>query len=153
MVFSLAFHFVHDGAQAEEVAQEVFLELFRVLPTLESGAHATNWLRRVTTHRCIDHLRREKQQPRIALEDVAEPACLPQAETIGGDTFLMERLRKLVSTLPEKAREVVILRYQEDLTPSEISAVLGMPVNSVKSHLHRSLTVLKEKLERLRVEL
>jgi RNA polymerase sigma-70 factor, ECF subfamily len=60
-------------------------------------------------------------------------------------------LRKLTAALPEKPRMVVLLRFQEDLDPSEIARVLDMPINTVKSHLQRSLAVLKEKLERTRV--
>jgi RNA polymerase sigma-70 factor (ECF subfamily) len=58
----------------------------------------------------------------------------------------------MVTSLPEKARMVVVLRYQEDLTPTEIAEILEMPVNSVKSHLRRSLALLREKMgSRLRV--
>ena len=64
------------------------------------------------------------------------------------DLFLSEMLRRVVDTLPEKARMVVILRYQEDLDPSEIARVLEMPLNTVKSHLRRSLSVLRDKLSR-----
>jgi len=52
----------------------------------------------------------------------------------------------MVISLPEKARMVVVLRYQEDLTPTEIAEILEMPVNSVKSHLRRSLALLREKM-------
>jgi len=52
----------------------------------------------------------------------------------------------MVTSLPEKARIVVVLRYQEDLTPTEIAEILEMPVNSVKSHLRRSLALLREKM-------
>jgi RNA polymerase sigma-70 factor (ECF subfamily) len=62
--------------------------------------------------------------------------------------MLSETLRRVVNTLPEKARMVVILRYQEDLDPAEIAKVLDMPVNTVKSHLRRSLGMLREKLSR-----
>ena len=62
--------------------------------------------------------------------------------------MLSETLRRLVETLPEKARMVVILRYQEDLEPAEISKMLDMPVNTVKSHLRRSLALLRDKLSR-----
>jgi RNA polymerase sigma-70 factor (ECF subfamily) len=149
MVFSLAWHFLRDDATAEELAQEVFLELHRALPALDSAAHATNWLRRVTTHRCIDQSRRDRNRPRIALEDVAEPAA-PASES---DPFLAERLRRLTQSLPEKARAVLLLRYQEDMEPSEIADMLSMPLNTVKSHLTRSLAMLRGKLERARVSL
>jgi RNA polymerase sigma-70 factor (ECF subfamily) len=54
----------------------------------------------------------------------------------------------VVDTLPEKARMVVILRYQEDLDPMEIAKVMDMPLNTVKSHLRRSLSMLRDKLSR-----
>jgi RNA polymerase sigma-70 factor (ECF subfamily) len=62
--------------------------------------------------------------------------------------MLSATVRRAVASLPEKPRMVVILRYEEDLDPSEIAAVLGMPVNTVKSHLRRSLAMLREKLSR-----
>jgi RNA polymerase sigma-70 factor (ECF subfamily) len=62
--------------------------------------------------------------------------------------MLAETLRRVVDTLPEKPRLVVLLRYQEDLEPAEIAEVLDMPVNTVKSHLRRSLALLREKLTR-----
>lgn len=144
LVFGLAVNFLRDRAIAEELAQEVFLELHRALPGLESEAHITNWLRRVTTHRCIDCARKIKSRPQVALDSIEEPSRPPER----GDPFLQERLRRLTATLPETARAVLLLRFQEGLEPSEISAMLSMPVNTVKSHLQRALTTLREKLER-----
>jgi RNA polymerase sigma-70 factor (ECF subfamily) len=98
----------------------------------------------VTSHRCIDQARRQKVRPQISLEDVPEPVAKPTEN----DLFLSEMLRRVVDTLPEKARMVVILRYQEDLDPAEIAKVLDMPLNTVKSHLRRSLSILRDKLSR-----
>jgi RNA polymerase sigma-70 factor (ECF subfamily) len=61
---------------------------------------------------------------------------------------LSRRLRQLIATLPENPRMVMVLRYQEDLMPEEIAALLEMPVRTVKSHLQRSLAILREKIER-----
>ena len=148
MVYSLAWNYLHDQALAEELAQEVFLELHRSLASLESAEHVMNWLRRVTVHRCIDQARRDRNRPRLALDDIAEPAV---AAAQDGDYFLSDRLRKLTASLPEKARCVLVLRYQEDMEPTEIARTLDMPVNTVKSHLQRSLGMLRAKLERMRV--
>ncbi|HEX7419322.1 MAG TPA: sigma-70 family RNA polymerase sigma factor, partial [Thermoanaerobaculia bacterium] len=60
MVFSLAYHFFNDRSRAEEIAQDVFLQLYRKLDDIESPSHLTHWLRQVTTRRCIDGLRRTK---------------------------------------------------------------------------------------------
>jgi RNA polymerase sigma-70 factor (ECF subfamily) len=142
MVFSLALRFLRDREGAEELAQDVFLQLYRQLSRIENPAHATWWLRRATCHRSIDEMRKRKLRPRIGLEDIPEP---PDRHA-QPDLMLRERIRKLVETLPEKARMVVLLRYQEDLDPAEISEMLEMPISTVKSHLHRSLTMLRGKL-------
>jgi RNA polymerase sigma-70 factor (ECF subfamily) len=106
--------------------------------------HATWWLRRAISHRCIDEARKRRLRPRIGLEAVPEPA----AENRIGDPLLNERLRVLVEGLPANARMVVLLRYQEDLDPTEIAEMLDMPISTVKSHLHRSLAALRERLNK-----
>jgi RNA polymerase sigma-70 factor (ECF subfamily) len=142
LVFSLAVRFLRDREGAEELAQDVFLQLYKQIRQIESPAHAASWLRRAICHRCIDEARKRRLRPRIALEDVPEPA----SESRNADPFLNERLRRLVGDLPESARMVVLLRYQEDLDPSDIAGMLNMPISTVKSHLHRSLAVLRGRL-------
>jgi RNA polymerase sigma-70 factor (ECF subfamily) len=142
MVYSLALRFLGNRALAEELAQEVFLQLYRQWARIESPAHATAWLRRTTCHRCIDEVRKRRLRPRLGLDDIPEPRDAGTQP----DTMLQDRIRRLVEKLPEKARIVVLLRYQEDMDPSEISDLLDMPVSTVKSHLHRSLALLRERL-------
>ena len=144
MVFSLAYHYLHDRALAEEVAQDVFLQLHRSLGSLASPAHVANWLRKVAAHRSIDAARKRKLRPQVSLDDAPELA-VPAAP---GDPVLWRKLRQLVASLPEKARMVVVLRYQEDLGPDEIARVMGIPCGTVKSQLQRALATLREKAER-----
>jgi RNA polymerase sigma-70 factor, ECF subfamily len=144
MVFSLAYHFLHDRETAEEVAQEVFLSLHRNLARIQSAEHAGFWLRKVVVQRAIDEGRRRKRRPVVALDAVAEPSV----SAAPADPLLSEVLRRLVATLAEAPRAVMILRYQEDLDPAEIADILEMPLGTVKSHLQRSLSLLREKLER-----
>jgi RNA polymerase sigma-70 factor (ECF subfamily) len=144
MVFSIAYHFLQDRSAAEELAQDVFLQLYRHLDGLQSADHVTFWLRRVTAHRCIDH-RRRRRLPVVSLHHIAEPA----AASSTGDLLLARRLRELVGRLPEHARIAVVLRYQEDLTPDEIARVLDRPVATVKSQLQRALKTLREKVLRV----
>jgi len=142
MVFSIACHFLNDRAAAEDIAQDVFLQLFRTLSRLESEAHVKAWLCKVTGHRCIDCLRRRRDD--LALDEIPEPASADQL----GDPVLAGRLRRLVASLPPRARLVVVLRYQEDFDPEEIARMLGWRLNAVKSLLQRSLKMLNEKLKR-----
>jgi RNA polymerase sigma-70 factor (ECF subfamily) len=141
MVFSLAYHFAGNAATAEDLAQEVFFQLSRGLGRIESPAHLAFWLRRVTTNRCIDWFRRTP-----ALEHSID--TVPERAAAGGfkDVLLESRLRTLIGELPANARAVMILRYQEDLDPSEIAATLDMPLNTVKSHLRRSIDSMRARL-------
>jgi RNA polymerase sigma-70 factor, ECF subfamily len=142
MVYSIAYHFLHESWQAEELAQDVFLQLFQNLKKIESSAHLTFWLRRVTSHRCIDWNRRQSLRPRVSLEELPEPV----APAVRTDPLLARRLRQLVSDLPEKSRLIIALRYQEGLQLAEIAEILGIPLNTVKSQLQRSLAKLEEQL-------
>ena len=148
MVFSIALHFLRDRSAAEELAQEVFLHLHRNLRTIESSAHLVYWLRKVTAHRCIDQARRLKLRPRISLTEYLERAPEPAADERPADPLLTGLLRRLIASLPVRSRMIVILRFQEDLDPAQIADVLGIPLGTVKSNLHRSLAVLRGKLER-----
>jgi RNA polymerase sigma-70 factor (ECF subfamily) len=143
MVFSIALHFLRDRSAAEEVAQDVFLQLHRHFETIET-ARVVFWLRKVTSHRAIDYIRRRKLRATVALENLPEPSSPGEQP----DLMLQRRLRTLVASLPEKPRLVMVLRYQEDMMPEEIAAALDMPVRTVKSHLHRSLEMLREKIGR-----
>ena len=143
MVFRIALHFLADRPAAEELAQDVFLQLHANLPTLKSEEHVRHWLRKVTAHRCIDYKRRWTM-PHVSLEEVGEPSV----PTRTGDPFLARKLRQVIASLPEKPRLVMILRYQEDMGPDEIAETLSMPVATVKSHLQRTLALLREKVSR-----
>jgi len=144
MVFSLALRFLGDHAIAEEVAQDVFLELYRSGDRLESEDHIRFWLRRTAKHRAIDALRRKSNRPEADADE-----WLEQDHTVAHAPALHvsteARLESLLRTLPDGLRAAIILRYQEDMLPDEIAAVLGQSAASVKSQLHRGLTLLRRK--------
>jgi RNA polymerase sigma-70 factor (ECF subfamily) len=79
MVFSLARHFLRDRSLAEELAQEVFLDLYRHLAAIKSPAHLKLWLRKVTSHRCIDQTRRQQARPQVSLDELPEPVAARSA--------------------------------------------------------------------------
>jgi RNA polymerase sigma-70 factor (ECF subfamily) len=141
-VFSIALRFTGRRTEAEELAQDVFVQLHGALAQIESPAHLTHWLLRAITHRCIDRQRRERRRPHLvpieSMHDVAD-AALPD----GGDPLIGARLRRLLFDLAPDARAVMLLRFQEDLDPADIAATLRMSVNTVKSHLRRSLDTLR----------
>jgi RNA polymerase sigma-70 factor (ECF subfamily) len=144
MVFSLALRMTGDRGLAEEIAQDVFMELDRNIGRMESADHACFWLRRVAMSRSADAMRRRKVRGMdlwVEMEDVhgvqAEERSSP----------LNTRLEALLSTLPEQQRAALVLRYQEDLLPDEIAATLQSPVATVKSNLQRGLKLLRAKAQ------
>jgi RNA polymerase sigma-70 factor, ECF subfamily len=150
MVFSIAYHFLRDRSMAEDLAQDVFLHLHKNLRAIQSPAHLLYWLRKVTGHRCIDQARRQKLRPRISLTEYLERAPEPSASFQMADPLLAGVLRRMIARLPERSRMIVILRFQEDMEPAEIAGMLDIPLGTVKSNLHRSLALLRGKLERER---
>jgi RNA polymerase sigma-70 factor (ECF subfamily) len=144
MVFSIALRIAGDYATAEEVAQDVFLELHRSRERLAGEDHVRFWLRRVATHRSIDALRRMAVRPEAAAEEWIEELH-PGEQPSAGSVSLQARLETLLRGLPEPMRVAVLLRYQEEMAPDEIAAVLGKSVAAVKSHLHHGLTLLRRK--------
>jgi RNA polymerase sigma-70 factor, ECF subfamily len=149
MVFSIALRILGDRSAAEEAAQDVFIELHAKLGALASDEHVLYWLRRVTVHRSIDLVRRRQRRPEVAM-DWNELPDLPDLSSASTqpDPLLSRRLQQLVSSLPAVARTILVLRYQEDMSPEEISGTLDMPVATVKSHLQRTLRLLREKSTR-----
>jgi RNA polymerase sigma-70 factor, ECF subfamily len=145
MVYSIAYHFFHDQAAAEDVAQEVFLRLFQNLREIQSAPHLIQWLRQVTSRRCIDVARRGPDRAPLSLEESPEPVAA-DCET---DPLLSRKLQRVVAALPEDARIVIILRYQEEMALEDIAATLQIPVNTVKSRLQRSLEQLRARLEKV----
>ena len=141
MVYSIAYNYFHNAATAEEIAQDVFLRLYESHLTVQFGSHCTAWLRRSTVHRCIDTLRRASFRNEISVDVLPEiPVDAPEV-----DPLLQERLKRLVASLPETPRSVLILRFGEDMDADEIGQILQMPVRTVWSHLQRATALLREK--------
>ena len=147
MVFSIALRILSDRFLAEETAQDVFVELHGKLGELEGDEHVIHWLRRVTVHRSIDRLRQRERRR----EEVTDPGELPElaVEAAPGDPLLSRQIRLLVGSLPVMQRTVIALRYQEEMSVEEIGEALGMPAATVKSHLRRTLQLLREKMVRV----
>ncbi len=142
-VFTLALRFTGNRADAEELAQDTFLQLHGALSQISSPLHLRHWLLRTVSHRSLNRLRQRGRRPRLvsidsATEAAAAPAAAPEA-----DHLASSRLHGLLLQLAPEARAVMLLRLQEDLDPSDIANVLAMPLNTVKSHLRRSLEWLR----------
>jgi len=141
-VFSIGWRMLNRRDAAEDLAQDVFLQLYRKLDHIESLEHLGFWLRRVAANLAIDWLRRLPHTATQPIEE-GEQVAAPQKD----DDMLMSReLERLLGELTPSARAVMLLRYQEDLDVAEVGAALDMPVNTVKSHIKRSLTQLRSRM-------
>jgi len=148
MVFSLALRMTGDRGLAEELAQDVLLELDRNLTRnmgkIKSADHARFWLRQVTLHRAADALRRKRANAASLGTDVwVELEERHGIMEMDSESPLGVRIEELLSTLPESQRAALVLRYQEDLSPEEIAVTMKSPVATVKSQLQRGLKLLR----------
>lgn len=124
-----------DRAEAEDVAQETMLRLWRVAPTWRQGeTKVTTWAYRVATNLCIDRQRSRRRKAQVALDDAPEPADVGQgADGRMQDTQRMAALEAALATLPDRQRQAVVLRHLEGLTNPEIATVLEIGVEAVES--------------------
>lgn len=143
MVFGIAFNMVQDRAAAEDISQDVFLQLYQNLDKLESGAHLLFWLRRVVGHRSLDQARRVIRWPWSGWWQDRQSHPGHESQLLADSQF-----RQLLQRLPAQQKLVMTLRYQEDLEPAEIAEVLELPVNTVKSQLQRALATLRAQLDK-----
>jgi RNA polymerase sigma-70 factor (ECF subfamily) len=141
-VFSIGCRMLNRRDAAEDLAQDVFLQLYRRLGDIESLEHLGFWLRRVASNLAIDWLRRLPYTNTQPLDDEMQLAAQERSQ----DPLMDRQLARLLNDLSPPARAVMLLRYQEDHDLAEIASMLDMPVNTVKSHIKRSLTALRARM-------
>jgi len=141
-VFSLALRMLNNRSSAEDLAQDVFVELYGKLQAITSVDHLKFWLRKVVTHRAIDRVRRSSV---VDWCELNEQHDVP-SDSDDGDPIWQRQVGRMIGELSQDARAVVLLRYQEDLEPTDIASLLDMSINTVKSHLKRSLATLRRRL-------
>jgi RNA polymerase sigma-70 factor, ECF subfamily len=141
-VFSIGLRMLNRRDVAEDLAQDVFLQLYRKLDTIESLQHLGFWLRRVAANLAIDWIRRAPYSATQQLDENSDVSA-PESDS---DPLMSRELTRLLGELAPQPRAVMLLRYQEDRDVAEIAAMLDMPVNTVKSHIKRSLTALRGRM-------
>jgi len=139
-VFRMALTIVRDAGRAEEVTQDVFLKLWRAFPAYDGRAAVSTWLYTIARNTCLSVVRAEGYRRTSALDDVAEPGR-------ASATPLELAINQCVDRLPELQRQVITLFYLQDRSVSEVAAMLDLPENTVKSHLHRARRALAEMME------
>lgn len=156
--FGLAFRILGSAADAEEVAQDAFVRAWRALPEFRGEARLGTWLHRIVVRRAYDaavRLRRRAAQEE-SLEALREqsgvdpvgPAGKAAGAAPGSANERVRRLGRLLEDLTDVQRAVVTTYYYEDRSVEEVGQVLELPVNTVKTHLHRARAALRAALRR-----
>lgn len=154
-IFSYVCRMTHDGPDAEDLTQEVFIRAYQSLIRFRADAAVDTWLFRIATNLVIDRFRRNQRapQPWVPLDDEEEalgglPATDresdPEAAAQLGE--LQREVRKAIQTLPPKLRGAVVLHDIEGLSYDEVAETLGCPVGTVKSRLFNGRGLLRRKL-------
>lgn len=163
-VFRLLGRYCRDAVECEDLAQEVFLKVFRKLDTFQHESAFFTWLYRITVNAATDYLSRaSRRRLRLVEEDAVldEGARLHGGMDVEGQSpaapLLRDELavvtRQIVDKLPEKYRTILVLREFEDLSYNEIAEVLQCNLGTVESRLFRARQRFKEQLERCHPEL
>ena len=138
-ILGYAARLLNDRAEAEDVAQEAMLRLWRVAPNWRQGeAKVSTWLYRVTTNLCTDRLRVRQRRKVVALDDA--PDMEDGARGAEADLIEAERMAALnaaLVALPDRQREAVVLRHIEGFTNPEIADVMDIGIEAVESLIAR----------------
>ena len=156
-VINLAYRFLGSREEAEDIAQEVFLRIYKAAKRYKPEAKFATWLFRITNNVCLNELRHRKRVQEVPLEPVYEhpernlKMDVPAPEHMRPDLHLeLEERNRIIQesleTLPPNQRMAVILKRFEGLSYQEIGDVLNMSVSAVESLLFRAKQTLKKKL-------
>lgn len=157
-VYAFCLRLLGDGAEAEDVAQDVFLTVYRSAGTFRGESAFTTWLLRIAKNQSLNrikYLERRGRSMRRSIEEVGEERIgagdgaekSPHDLLEGGQTARI--VQQAIATLGEEHRVVLVLRDVEDLSYEEISQITGLPIGTVKSRIHRGRSALATRLERI----
>ena len=141
-MLALATRMLGDPAEAEDVAQEVFLRAWKQARTWTPGAGKFDtWMHRVAINLCYDRLRRRREIATDQPPEQADPALGADSAMVAGETH--DRVRRAIYALPDRQREALILSHYQELPNPETARVLGVSVEAVESLLARARRALK----------
>lgn len=144
-VVSLATRILGEQAEAEDVAQDAFLRLWRHAPSWQPGrAKLSTWLHRVTVNLCID---RKRKKPAVALDSIPEPPSeIPGAASLIAQQQTAKRVQAAIAALPERQRIAILLCHYEGYSNLDTAEMLDTTVEAVESLLARGRRALKQAL-------
>ncbi|WP_135556843.1 RNA polymerase sigma factor [Paenibacillus cymbidii] len=147
-VYGIAQQVVQRRETAEDIAQEVFLRLYRTIAGYRGEARFTTWLYRIAANTAADYMRRQRRRPGTVLLDRVKEWLGDRREEPEAAVLRKERqvsVQELLARLPEKYRLVLYLYHYRQLSYEEIGAICGLPVKTVETRLYRGRSMLKTK--------
>lgn len=148
LVWSIVRKSVKENAEAEDLVQEVFTEIWKKASAFDPAvASEATFIGLIARRRAIDFLRRKGRQPGFETLDAAESIPLPTSET-SSVTCDPETIKSSVASLPAETRELFQLFFDHGFTHPEIAEKTGLPLGTVKTRLRRGLITLREQLQR-----
>ncbi len=155
LVYNTALSILRDRENALDVSQEVFLKVYRFLPSFHFESAFSTWLYRLTRNAALDHLRKNKKRIASSTEELAEQGFLPAEAEETTDPFtemLREERRQMlydaIEELPEHHREIIRMACFSGMAYDAIAEVLGIELGTVKSRLFRAKQELRKLLEK-----
>ena len=153
-VFNVAYKFVGKHDLAEDLAQDIFLKIFKSLDTFDRRANFQTWLISVSRNLCIDHYRSVRKERETIDRDVDANELAPTSHDPGPIAALEQRdrvllLRRALVELPRTLRMAVVMRDIQEMSYQEIAVTLGLPEGTVKSRINRGRTELARHVKRL----
>lgn len=150
-IHAFAWRMLGDAAEAEDVAQESFLRLWRTAPGWRGEARVGTWLHRVAYNICIDRLRRRDRGHAELPDDLVDPAPGPAQDRQRAQ--VAAAVRRALARLPERQRAAIALVHYQELGNVEAAGILGVSVEALESLLARGRRALRERLGPRRGEL
>ncbi|MEW5981969.1 MAG: sigma-70 family RNA polymerase sigma factor [Acidobacteriota bacterium] len=153
-VFNVAYKFVGRHDEAEDLAQEIFLKVFKSLATFDRRANFQTWLISVSRNLCIDHYRSVRRERETIDRDISADDLTPASADAGPllqleRTDLARQLRRALQELPDALRTAVVMRDIQELSYQEIADRLNLPEGTVKSRINRGRLELARQVRRL----
>ncbi|MEW6289630.1 MAG: sigma-70 family RNA polymerase sigma factor [Thermodesulfobacteriota bacterium] len=153
-IYNLALNYVKSQEEAKDLAQDIFVTVYRSLPKLREKEKFTSWLYQIAINHCRNRYKKLSRRGyfnNISLDDEESFLQIPGDE--GPEKSLQRKntinlVRSTIDSLPEAEKEIILLRDIQELAYEEISAILDIPLGTVKSKLNRARTSLKDRLKK-----
>ncbi len=153
-VLGLAYNYVGNFSTAEDIAQETFVQAFQSMSSLRDGARFKVWLLRIARNKAIDVIRRAPHCVSLDQDRELHREVLGKSASSNEDAacpFSEDDLLRALKLLREDYREIFVMKHVDNLSYKEISAILGMTVSAVGEKLYRVRSMIREKLEEMKL--